>query len=65
MSGEGEHGPSRTEGATAPDILMSPSWRATDETASGEGDEDRGPEEPRLLVAVAVAVASEIGGQGA
>jgi hypothetical protein len=65
MAGEGERGPSRTEDATAPDITMSPSWRVTGEKASGKGDEGGGPDEPRLLVAVAVAAASEIGGQGA
>jgi hypothetical protein len=65
MAGEGERSPSRTEDATAPDIIMSPSMRATGEIASGEGNEGGGPEEPQLLVVVAVAVASEIGGQGA
>ena len=65
MAGEGERGPSRTEDATAPDITILPSWRATGEKASGKGDEGGGPEEPRLLVAVAVAAASEIGGQEA
>ena len=60
MAGEGERGPSRTEDATAPDITMSPSWRAMGEKASCKGNEGGGSEEPRLLVA-----ASEIGGQGA
>ena len=68
MVGEGERGPSRTDGATAPDMATSPSWRAM-------GDDRNSPEEPRLigeaeaeaeeLATVAVAAASEIGGQWA
>ena len=68
MVSEGERGPSRTDGATVPDMATSPSWRAM-------GDDRNSPEEPRLmgeaeaeaeeLATVAVVVASEIGGQGA
>ena len=65
MASEGERGPSRTEDATVPDITISSLWRATGEKASGKANEGGGPKEPRLLVVVAVAAASEIGGQGA
>ena len=68
MVGEGERGPSRTDGATAPDMATSPSWRAM-------GNDRNSPEEPRLmgeaeaeaeeLAIVAVVAASGIGGQGA
>ena len=65
--GEGEQGPSRTDGATAPDMAISPLWRAM-------GNDRNSPEEPRLmgeveaeaeeLATVAVVAASEMGGQG-
>jgi hypothetical protein len=59
--GDGEPGPRRKDGATALDIAMSPSTRATDEDRNS-------PEEPQLigegLAGVEVA-ASETGGQGA
>jgi hypothetical protein len=68
MVGEEEQGPSRTDGATAPDMATSPLWRAM-------GDGKNSPEYPRLmgeseaeaegLAKVAVAAASEIGGQEA
>jgi hypothetical protein len=61
--GDGELGRNGSDSGTAPDIVMSPSWRAT-------GDETNSPDEPRLLgvvaaLAVVVKAASETGGQGA
>jgi hypothetical protein len=59
--GNGEPGLRRTDSATALDMAMSPSWRATSEDKNS-------PEEPRLMgegLAGAEAAASETGGQGA
>ena len=64
--GEGERGPSRTDGATTPDIATSPSWRVMGEVKnSPEEPWLMGEEEVEGLAMVVVAATSATGGKAA